>query len=120
VPASDLTTNRRRAIFPAMGPISVVLDAGAATPRAGRLDLQRGVDYSGAAMSRDDEAKNVRLFDRRVVERNIKKGLVTRKDYEKHLKSLSDVAANIASPDERIEEAPEPPDDEGPDETPAA
>jgi hypothetical protein len=26
------------------------------------------------------------------VERNIKKGLITRKDYEKHLKSLDDVA----------------------------
>jgi hypothetical protein len=58
-------------------------------------------------MSRDEEVKNPRLFDRRVVERNIKKGLVTRKDYDKHLKSLADVAANIASPDERIEEAPD-------------
>ena len=28
-------------------------------------------------MSRDDEAKNLRFFDRRVVERNIKKGLIT-------------------------------------------
>ena len=71
-------------------------------------------------MSRDDEAKNVRLFDRRVVERNIKKGLVTRKDYEKHLKSLSDVGANIASPEERIEDGPDDDDimDE-PDEQPA-
>jgi hypothetical protein len=59
--------------------------------------------------SRDDEVKNPRLFDRRVVERNIKKGLITRKDYEKHLKALSDVAGNIASADERIEEAVEPP-----------
>jgi hypothetical protein len=59
-------------------------------------------------MSRDEEVKNPRLFDRRVVERNIKKGLVTRKDYEKHLKALADVAGNIASPEERHEEAPEP------------
>jgi hypothetical protein len=43
-------------------------------------------------MSRDAEAaKNDRLFDKRTVERSIKKGLITRKDYEKHLKSLEDV-----------------------------
>jgi hypothetical protein len=69
--------------------------------------------------SREDEVKNPRLFDRRVVERNIKKGLVTRKDYEKYLKSLEDVAGNIASADERIEEAPEPPlEDDEPEEIP--
>jgi hypothetical protein len=62
-------------------------------------------------MSRDEEVKNPRLFDRRVVERNIKKGLITRKDYEKYLKSLSDVAANIAAADERVEE-PDVDDDE--------
>jgi hypothetical protein len=72
-------------------------------------------------MSRDDEAKNVRLFDRRVVERNIKKGLTTRKDYEKHLKSLSDVGGNIASPEERIEDGPDDDDiiDEPDDDQPA-
>jgi hypothetical protein len=44
-------------------------------------------------MSRDAEAaKNDRLFDKRTIERNIKKGLVTRKDYEKHLKALDDTA----------------------------
>jgi len=64
--------------------------------------------------SRDEDVKNPRLFDRRVVERNIKKGLVTRKDYEKHLKSLNDVAGNIASPDEHVEDAPEPPLDDEP------
>ena len=62
-------------------------------------------------MNRDEEVKNVRLFDRRVVERNIKKGLITRKDYEKHLKSLSDVGGNIASPEERIEDAGDDDDD---------
>ena len=62
--------------------------------------------------SRDDEVKNPRFFDRWVVECNIKKGLITRKDYEKHLKSLSDVADNIASADERIEEPEAPIDDE--------
>ena len=47
-------------------------------------------------MSRDAEAKpdpkTERLFDKRTVERNIKKTLIGRKDYEKHLKSLPDVA----------------------------
>ena len=41
-------------------------------------------------MSRDAEAKNLRLYDRRTIERNIKKGLITRKDYEKFLKALDD------------------------------
>jgi hypothetical protein len=63
-------------------------------------------------MSRDEEVKNARLFDRRIVERNIKKGLVTRKDYDKYLKALGDVAGNIASPEERHEDAPEPAIDE--------
>jgi hypothetical protein len=43
-------------------------------------------------MSRDVEAKNDRLYDKRTVDRSIKKGLLTRKDYEKHLKGLEDVA----------------------------
>ena len=43
-------------------------------------------------MARDQDVRTSRLFDRRTVERNIKKGLVTRKDFEKHLKSLDDVA----------------------------
>ena len=47
-------------------------------------------------MSRDDEAKNDRLFDNRTVERNIRKGLITRKDYEKHLKTLPDATDKIA------------------------
>jgi hypothetical protein len=42
-------------------------------------------------MARED-AKTSRLYDRRTVDRSIKKGLLTRKDYEKHLKSLDDVA----------------------------
>jgi len=50
-----------------------------------------------AAMSRDAEAKpdpkTERLFDKRTVERNIKKTLIGRKDYEKHLKTLPDVAS---------------------------
>jgi len=46
--------------------------------------------------TRDADAKLLRLFDVRTVERNIKKGLVTRKDYEKHLKALSDLADQVA------------------------
>lgn len=51
-------------------------------------------------MSREEEVKNVRLFDTRTVERNIRKGLITRKDYEKYLKSLSDAAPKAAPPEE--------------------
>jgi hypothetical protein len=46
-------------------------------------------------MSRDAtpvDPKQARLFDKRTVERNIKKGLITRKDYEKHMKTLEDVS----------------------------
>jgi hypothetical protein len=50
-------------------------------------------------MTRDEEAKNIRLFDVRTIERNIRKGLTTRKDYEKFLKSLPDVAEKAAPPD---------------------
>ena len=44
-------------------------------------------------MTKDKDAKeiqDVRLFDARVVERNIKRGVITRKDYEKYLKTLGD------------------------------
>jgi hypothetical protein len=44
-------------------------------------------------MSRDTEAKNERLYDKRTVDRSIKKGLLTRKDFDKHLKALDDVAS---------------------------
>jgi hypothetical protein len=40
------------------------------------------------------------VFDIRTVERNIKKGHTTRKEYEKYLKALPDVAANVAPPEE--------------------
>ena len=43
-------------------------------------------------MTREADAKNDRLYDKRTVDRSIKKGLLTRKDYEKHLKALDDVA----------------------------
>ncbi len=51
-------------------------------------------------MSRDEDAKNTRLFDRRTVERNIKKGLITRKDYDKYLKALGDAAEKAATIEE--------------------
>lgn len=50
--------------------------------------------------TRDTESKPQRQFDVRTVERNIKKGNVTRKDYEKYLKSLPDVAEKVAPPEE--------------------
>lgn len=36
---------------------------------------------------------NDRLVDKRIVERNIRKGLLKEADYEKYLKALPDVAA---------------------------
>jgi hypothetical protein len=50
-------------------------------------------------MSRDEEAKIVRLYDSRTIERTIRKGLITRKDYEKFLKSLPDVSDKAAPAD---------------------
>ncbi len=64
-------------------------------------------------MARDQDPKTSRLFDRRTVERSIKKGLLSRKDYEKHLKALDDVAdkgvyggTDADEPDD--DDAPEP------------
>jgi hypothetical protein len=50
-------------------------------------------------MSREEEAKDARLFDTRTVERNIKRGLITRKEYERFLKALPDAAGNVAPSD---------------------
>lgn len=50
-------------------------------------------------MTRDEEEKSPRLFDSRTIERNIRKGLITRKDYDKYLKSLPDVTDKIAPAD---------------------
>ena len=60
--------------------------------------------------TREADAKAQRLFDVRTLERNIKKGLITRKDYEKHLKALDDAAAKVAP----AEEHPDDVDDESP------
>ena len=51
--------------------------------------MSRDADLKGDSKT---EIKNIRLFDKRTVERNIKKGLIGRKDYEKHMKTLEDVA----------------------------
>ena len=70
-------------------------------------------------MARDD-VKTARLFDRRTVERNIKKGLITRKDYEKHLKALEDTAdkgvyggTDTDEPDDDLDDIDEAADEAG-------
>jgi hypothetical protein len=35
------------------------------------------------------------LYDKRIIERNVRKGLLQRKDYDKYLKELPDVADNM-------------------------
>jgi hypothetical protein len=53
-------------------------------------------------MTKDKDAKevqDVRLFDARVVERNIKRGLITRKDYDKFLKNLGDAKDKLKPAD---------------------
>ena len=57
-------------------------------------------------MTRDEEALDPSLFDRRIVERNIKRGLITRKDYEKFLKAIPDAAAKVRSGEEGTEGTP--------------
>jgi hypothetical protein len=59
-------------------------------------------------MNRDEEIKDPRLFDVRTVERNIKRGLVTRKEYEKYLKSLADATDKVQPGDLEQGEAPAP------------
>ena len=59
--------------------------------------------------TRDADAKAQRLFDVRTLERNIKRGLTTRKDYEKYLKSLEDVTAKVAPTEEHPGEEQESP-----------
>lgn len=51
-----------------------------------------------------DESKK---FDKRNIERNIKEGVITQKDYELYLSKLPDVSDKIYIPDESIEEAEE-------------
>lgn len=48
--------------------------------------------------------KDERLFDRRTVERNIDKGLITREEYNEYLESLQDKADNAESMEAEFEE----------------
>jgi hypothetical protein len=64
-------------------------------------------------MSRDADPKATRLFDKRTVDRNIKKGLVTRKDFEKHLKTLDDVAGKGLYGGAEAPDEPDEPDEPG-------
>jgi hypothetical protein len=60
------------------------------------------------------------VFDVRTVERNIKKGHTTRKEYEKYLKALPDVSANVAPPEEDDDESEADEDETDETEAPAA
>jgi hypothetical protein len=81
----ELTTDRPPRIFPGgRGREGPAFCTPAASPDAPSV-------VAKPPMSRDADAKNLRLYDRRTIDRNIKKGLITRKDYEKYLKSLDDV-----------------------------
>lgn len=53
---------------------------------------------SSTAMT-SSETKPPRINDVRTIERNIKKGNITRKDYEKYLKALPDVTDKVAPPE---------------------
>jgi hypothetical protein len=70
--------------------------------------------------TRETDPKPQRQFDVRTVERNIKKGHFTRKDYEKHLKALPDTAEKVAPPEEDLDDEDELDTDEAPPETSAA
>ena len=59
-------------------------------------------------MSREDEVKDPRLFDTRTIERNIKRGLITRKEYERFLKSLPDMAEKVAPTEQQQPAEPAP------------
>ncbi len=51
------------------------------------------------------------LLDRRIVERNIRKGVVTREEYERHLQTLPDVGSNAELIAARLGEREEADDD---------
>ena len=60
--------------------------------KTGQLDSRETTRYFPCAMANPSD----RLYDIRVLERNIRKGLIARKDVEKYLKSLPDRADNTA------------------------
>ena len=53
---------------------------------------------------RKDSTPRDMLLDRRVVERNIRKGIVTREEYETFLRELGDTAENAESITARLGE----------------
>jgi len=44
------------------------------------------------------------LFDKRIIERNVKKGVFPRKDYHEYLKKLPDMSGNVIIVEEPREE----------------
>lgn len=52
------------------------------------------------------------VVDKRVVERNIKKGLLSREDFDKHLSALPDVAEQAEEVKARLGEEPEDDDED--------
>ena len=46
-------------------------------------------------------------FDKRNIERNIKEGIITRKDYEIHLSKLSDARDKVFNPEEYLDDLDE-------------
>ncbi len=54
----------------------------------------------------DNPKDHAKIWDRRTLERNVRKGVMTRKDVEKYLKSLPDSASKVAEdePDEDDED----------------
>ena len=60
--------------------------------KQGWLDSPETTGYFVCPMANPSD----RLYDIRVLERNIRKGLIARKDVEKYLKSLPDRADNTA------------------------
>ena len=67
--------------------------------------------------TRDADTKALRLFDVRTIERNIKKGMTTRKDYDKHVKALTDLTDKVAPVEEHLgdEDDDDDRDNDGPD-----
>jgi hypothetical protein len=54
-------------------------------------------------MTKDKDGKDSaepRSHDTRIIERNLKRGLINRKDYEKYLKSLPDAKDKVKLPSE--------------------
>ena len=68
------------------------LAATLANPLVNRVHTKTYEEYGNKGM--DPFVPDVRLFDLRTIERNIKRGLITRKDYERFLKSLPDASEN--------------------------